>query len=326
MKFKLILASICSVLSITTYAGNSSNCKQFYFGGYQPIISNMKMNKNTQLICFSGFSVNYSKTSKSSLWAAEFITPDILRSARGMTREDNFHEESRLPLKDRSLLSDFQGSGYDRGHLAPNGNRANVTDQYESFSMVNIISQAPKNNQNQWRNVEEATRTLITKLKEPAYIITGPLYLSSKVKTIGNKVMVPSHIYKVVYFPNLNIASAYVSVNDNLAKTEVVTLSQLQQVSGIVLIPKLQGTKLMNQRFDLPLSANAAYKMREFKLLPTHTTNVFETMPNEAYLPEKIKYSGKNKQTDISDILKYQVNKIEKKHLNSNKKILSSLW
>lgn len=327
MKKHLLAALIISTFSISVQASNSSNCKQFFAGGFEPIISNEKLNKNTQKMCFSGFAVNYSGASKTSVWAAEYITPETLKQAKTISREDNFHEEGRIEAKNRPMLADYKHSGYDRGHLAPNGNRANSVDQYESFSLVNIVPQSPKNNQEQWRNVEEATRTLITKLREPAYMITGPLYLAPKVKAIGRKVMVPSHMYKVIYFPNLKIASAYVSVNDNRAKTEVVSLSQLQQVSGIVFIPKLQGTALMNQRYDLPLSANAAYKMREFKLKPSQSSEVLAMMPNEDYLPVATSQKSSNKpQDNVSSIIISKIDQFERKQLNSDKKIIGAIW
>lgn len=255
-------------------------CTQVFVGRVAPLVNNSKANKDTYPICFTGFAVKYSGVSKTGLFSAEYVTYESLQKARLLSREDTFHEESRIPEKHRALLDDYRGSGYDRGHLAPNGNRYSRVDQYESFSLANIIPQAPKNNQEQWRNIEEATRTIVTKSKQPVYTVTGPLYLDKKVKKIGkNGVLIPTHIYKVVYYPTLNVASAYVSVNDNVARTETTSIMQLQKYSGITFFPAINNVNMLNQRFDLPLSANAAYKLREFKPLYSDS-NIFNIMPD----------------------------------------------
>lgn len=116
-------------------------CTKFFQGQVAPVIINQKMNKNLFPLCFSGMAVNYSGFTKTGLFSAEYITYETLQNAKQISREDSFHEENRIPEKNRSLLTDYRGSGYDRGHLAPNGNRGSRADQYESFSLVNIIPQ-----------------------------------------------------------------------------------------------------------------------------------------------------------------------------------------
>lgn len=114
---------------------------------------------------FSNFAVNYSGVSKTALWSAEYVTPESLRKAKNVSREDTFHEETRLPSKVRSLLTDYQRSGYDRGHLVPSANSPSRIDQNQTFSLANIIPQSPKANQENWRKIEEGVRTMVTKLQ-----------------------------------------------------------------------------------------------------------------------------------------------------------------
>ncbi len=257
-------------------------CTNIFQGKVAPLIMDKKISKNTYPICFTGFAVNYSGVSKTGLFSAEYITYDSLQKAKKLSREDSFHEESRIPLKYRALLSDYRGSGMDRGHLSANGNRYNRVDQHESFSLANIIPQAPKNNQENWRNLEEATRTIITKTKQPAYVITGSLFLNKKTKKIGKGVLVPSHVYKVVYYPTFGVASAYVSVNDNIAMTDITTVMQLQKYSGITFFPAIGDVSLLNKRYALPLSANAAYKLNDFRLMQNVSSNIFDIMPDHS--------------------------------------------
>lgn len=121
---------------------------------------------------------------------------------------------------------------------------------------------------------------MVTKTRQPVYIITGPLFLDKKIKKIGKRgVLVPTHVYKVVYYPTLKVASAYISVNDETARTDVSSINQLQQYSGINFFPAMAQSSLLNQRYALPLSANSAYKLKDFKLL-NGGTNIFSIMPS----------------------------------------------
>lgn len=286
-------------------AAGFSHCSSLFFEGYAPIISNQKLSKNLYPLCSSSFAVNYSGVSKTALWSAEYTTPEVLRQAKQISRDDEFHEETRIPVKVRSLLSDFRGSGYDRGHLSPSASRPTKLDQYQSFSLSNIIPQAQKNNQNQWRNAEEAVRTLITKRRESAYVITGPLFLGPKVPKLGSGVLVPSHVYKVVFFPSSKVMSAYVSVNDDIATTDVVSVAQLQQVSGLVFFPSLNGSPVVARRYALPLSANAAYKMSNFTT-KAGSSAIFEIMPDPSARPEQGRKNNQ-KNSDKKEI-KYKIN------------------
>lgn len=293
---KIILLSLFLIEPASASTG-FRGCSGLFFEGYSPIVSNQKLNKGVQDLCFSSFAVQYSPVSKTPLWSAEYTTPEILRQAKQIQRNDEFHEEQRIELKFRSLLSDYRGSGYDRGHLSPSASRPTRTDQYQSFSLSNIIPQAPKNNQEQWRHIEEAVRTLVTKNKEPAYVITGVLFNGSKLPRLGLGVLVPSHIYKVVYYPKSGLIGAYVSVNDNNALVDVVSVAQLQANVGIVFFPTLNGSNILNYRYALPLSANAAYKMSSFPI-KSGESSIFDAMPSEEARPSPKKRDALRKVED----------------------------
>ncbi len=141
----------------------------------------------------------YSGVSKTPLWVAEALTP--ARLSQRIPREDNFHEEPRVKAEHRATLLDYRGSGYDRGHMAPNADMTNLAAQFDSFSLANMVPQAPKNNQQVWRELEEATRAVVTKQKQDVYVITGPSFNAKRLKTIGQGVIVPTAVYKAVYMP-----------------------------------------------------------------------------------------------------------------------------
>ena len=179
---------------------SNSACLDQFYRDIPPYLAKKSLTKNTFPLCFNGFNVMYSGVSKTPLWVAEALTPQ--RLSHKIPREDNFHEETRLKTEYRATLADYKASGYDRGHMAPNADMPNKDAQFDSFSLANMVPQAPKNNQQVWRELEEATRAIVTKQKQDVYIVTGPVYSAKKLKTIGNGVIVPTATYKAIYIPN----------------------------------------------------------------------------------------------------------------------------
>ncbi|PIL52777.1 endonuclease, partial [Acinetobacter baumannii] len=177
----------------------NSTCLNQFYREVPPALNKDSLKKDSYPLCFNGFNVLYSGISKTPLWSAEHL--DAERLSVKIKREDNFHEETRVPQKHRALLSDYRGSGYDRGHMAPNGDMSNKESQSDSFSLSNMVPQAPKNNQEVWRKLEEATRAIATKQKQDVYVVTGPVFEGKRLKTIGQGVIVPTAVYKAVYMP-----------------------------------------------------------------------------------------------------------------------------
>ena len=243
------------------HAEDLSQCSQSFYGGVYPEFTNPKLSNNTQALCMDGFAVMYSGVSRTPLWSAEYLDRKRLQQAKQIDREDSFHEESRLPKSMRAKLSDYSGSGYDRGHLAPNGNMANRSQQYDSFSLANIAPQSPRNNRYIWRNIESATRYLTQQYGE-VYTITGVAFTDKKTKQLANRVLVPSHFFKAVYIPASNQAGVYYAPNDESERIEVISLDQLTAKIGIDVLPVLD-VQTKARAFDLPLKAGDSSDLPE---------------------------------------------------------------
>ena len=242
-------------------ADDLSQCSQSFYGGVYPEFTNPKLSNNTQALCMDGFAVMYSGVSRTPLWSAEYLDRKRLQQAKQIDREDSFHEESRLPKSMRAKLSDYSGSGYDRGHLAPNGNMANRSQQYDSFSLANIAPQSPRNNRYIWRNIESATRYLTQQYGE-VYTITGVAFTNKKTKQLADRVLVPSHFFKAVYIPASNQAGVYYAPNDESERIEVISLDQLTAKIGIDVLPVLDA-QTKSRAFDLPLKAGDSSDLPE---------------------------------------------------------------
>ena len=259
-KKSITITVMAVVISITSaHADDFTQCSESFYGGVYPEFINIKLSNKTQALCMDGFAVMYSGVSRTPLWSAEYLDRKRLRQAKEIDREDSFHEESRLPKSIRASLSDYSGSGYDRGHLAPNANMANRSQQYDSFSLANIAPQSPRNNRYIWRNIESATRYLTQQYGE-VYSITGVAFTGKKTKQLANRVLVPSHFFKAVYIPAINQAGVYYAPNDESERIEVISVDELATRIGIDVLPILDA-KIKTQAFDLPLKAGESSEL-----------------------------------------------------------------
>ena len=259
-KNSITITVMTAVISITSaHADDFTQCSESFYGGVYPEFINTKLSNKTQALCMDGFAVMYSGVSRTPLWSAEYLDRKRLRQAKEIDREDSFHEESRLPKSIRASLSDYSGSGYDRGHLAPNANMANRSQQYDSFSLANIAPQSPRNNRYIWRNIESATRYLTQQYGE-VYSITGVAFTGKTTKQLANRVLVPSHFFKAVYIPAINQAGVYYAPNDESERIEVISVDELAARIGIDVLPILDA-KIKTQAFDLPLKAGESSEL-----------------------------------------------------------------
>lgn len=228
-------------------------CRGHFYDGQAPTLTGVRgqnLNKDLDALCFEGFAVLHSGVSRTPLWSAEHLTRERIKTARTLVRTDSFRSESRLPHDRRAKLADYSQSGFDRGHLSPNGDMASTNTQYESFSLANIAPQNGTHNRNVWRHIETATRHLSTKY-DNVYVITGVVFASKRVERIGGRVLVPSHFFKAVYLPSLNQAAAYYSPNTESPSYEIISLSELADRTGINVFPALP-MPIQNHAYDLP--------------------------------------------------------------------------
>ena len=135
-----------------------------------------------------------------------------LKTTGKLSRKDSFHPESALPAQDRAELSNYARSGYDRGPMSPNADFANRSAQAQSFSLANMVPQVHANNAGIWAGIEGAARQLATS-KGELYDVSGPVFIGDDIQQVG-RVLVPTHLWKVLYSPKQQRAGAYVVSND----------------------------------------------------------------------------------------------------------------
>ncbi|MYN25154.1 DNA/RNA non-specific endonuclease [Duganella levis] len=226
---------VCGLLAVGL--ASAGECPAFYVDGRLPEIRNSKMTAATTELCYGVFGVMHSGITRTPLWSAEHLTAENVDAAKTLSRENSFHPESRLPASARAELSDYARSGYDRGHMAPNGDMPDRATQHESFTLANMVPQDSEVNRHIWAGIEGVVRKMAQK-EGDLYVVTGPAFIGGNLQKVGN-VLVPTHLYKLVYSPRQRAGAAFFIENHADAQYELLSIAQLEDKIGINLLPSL---------------------------------------------------------------------------------------
>jgi endonuclease G len=230
-------AAVLAWLLLAAAPAFAGDCPAHYVDGRLPEIRNQKLVNGTRELCFGVFGVMHSGVTRTPLWSAEFLRADNLHAAKDLSRENSFHAEPRLPPSQRAELADYARSGFDRGHMAPNGNMPDRRSQRESFTLANMVPQDADINRHVWASIEGTVRKMAKK-EGSLYVITGPAFIGARLRKVGN-VMVPSHVYKLVYSPRHRAGAAWFIENRADAEYQAMSVAQLEALVGIDLLPSL---------------------------------------------------------------------------------------
>lgn len=151
-------AFAATMLLSTILWASPSACPEHYPQGEAPDIVNQKLAAKTRELCNTGYAGLHSGVTRTPLYSAEHLTAERLGQGRGLRRVNSFHPDERLAPSERSELSDYARSGYDRGHIAPSGDMFDPRSQDESFSLANMIPQEPSVNRGIWERIEAGVR------------------------------------------------------------------------------------------------------------------------------------------------------------------------
>jgi endonuclease G len=159
-------------------------------------------NENNYLMDKTYYALSYNRSRAIPNWVAWYVGPSTLG---GTKRQDDFRSDTSLPAGWYRVGSgSFGGSGFDRGHNCPSGDRtASVEANSSTFFMTNMIPQAPNNNQQTWANLESYARTLVNAGNE-VYIIMGNYGVggtgsNGAANTVdAGRVTVPNRVWKVI--------------------------------------------------------------------------------------------------------------------------------
>ncbi|VTU41883.1 MULTISPECIES: DNA/RNA non-specific endonuclease [unclassified Variovorax] len=226
-------------------------CPQFFVGGKVPVVS--RAPELRRELCFDSFAILHSGQSKTPLFGAERLNRSLLLDAKGEERTDRFYEEARLPRAERAALEDYKAGllvqdpddstkqvrvKVDRGHVIAAGDMPNARAMAQSFSLANMMPQAPQNNRRTWKDIESATRKYAMRATGDVFVFTGPVF-AGPVRTLATgQVWVPSHLYKLVYDQTSNRAWAHWLENTDTARAgRPISYEELVRRTGIDFLP-----------------------------------------------------------------------------------------
>lgn len=159
-------------------------------------------NRDNYLMVKPYFALSYNNSKGTANWVSWRVAATDLGDA---PRQPSFDSDTTLPPGFVQIVhKDYTGSGFDRGHLCPHGDRdATPAMSASTFVMTNIIPQAPNVNEKAWARLESYSRRQVRR-RHRLYIISGPtgvggVGLKGYKKTLANgKVTVPESCWKII--------------------------------------------------------------------------------------------------------------------------------
>ncbi len=210
---RLWLATLIGCCWMATAQAAAPNCKALTPWGI-PAIQNRELLKSVISICRTKYTLAYNPVTRTPVWVAEFITPQMITGNE--PRSAKFFDDPELPAEARSHMKDYSWSGYDMGHMAPAGDFVGDADQIrDSFYLSNIVPQVGKDfNRGIWMRLEQWVRKCV-RSKGPLLVVTGPIYANGQPKEwLHKRVAVPTHLFKVVTDTKNMKSVAFVMTNE----------------------------------------------------------------------------------------------------------------
>lgn len=205
----ILLASLL-VASLDLAAQDLQKIDLFTYGGLPAADS---LSENLQVLYNTAFITGYSNSHKNPMWTVYRYGNLKGKYEEASPKVTNWERPFEFKTDQRTLSKvkheDYNGTGYDRGHMAPN---AGVLEQYgqmaqlETFLMSNITPQRPELNQKIWAKLESEIREKLsqddTQGKEvhDLYVICGPIFETNPPARLPSGVAIPTSFYCIVAY------------------------------------------------------------------------------------------------------------------------------
>ena len=165
--------------------------------------------KPTELVKHSALTLGYSEKHEQAAWVMHMVIPEV--EFANVSRTNDFRPDTLVTTGSaieqdyflKKILPDgemeYDGFGYDRGHLAPSADfRWSQQALSESYFYSNMSPQKPEFNRERWAELESWIRTYVIDFKAPVFVITGPVLKVGLKQQGENKVSIPEQFYKII--------------------------------------------------------------------------------------------------------------------------------
>lgn len=210
--------------------------------------------QSTTIVCRDGYIYEHDNVAHVPIWVAYTLTRTKVLGC--FPRVARFQADPALPVGASATIKDYAKSGYDIGHMAPDGDmRWSRKAEAESANFANATPQLPGLNRAAWKALETAVRSWA--LERDLLIYVGPIY-SRTGSTIGsNRVVVPTAFYKVLIDQKTGEVVSFIyphAVSQKSPNAFVTSLAEVQRQAKIVL-PVSKVSKLRTTTWPVIMSS-----------------------------------------------------------------------
>ncbi len=220
-----------------------------WLAAYMPALAqrapeNLEIPKTTKrdlVVKHQAYTLSYCEKYKQAYWVAYHLT--AAETQKSFERSNKFTTDPQLSAASAEN-SDYKGSGFDKGHLAPAADMGwDEEVMQESFYLSNISPQAPAFNRGGWKHLEEQVRQW-ARDNGSVYVVTGPVFQEDMPSVGENRVAVPGLFYKVIlhYDGAHTKGIGFLMPNQNCSRSlqqYAVPIDSVEKVARINFFPAL---------------------------------------------------------------------------------------
>lgn len=271
-----------------------------------------KLEARETLVEHSAMSLVYSEEHEQSKWVAHIITSDITKGNVG--RSNDFREDEKVSTgtaveKDYFLTStlpdgtiEYDGFGYDRGHLAPSADfRWSKKALSESYLYSNMSPQAPDFNRIGWGKLENMMRGYMYHNTDAMlYVVTGPV-LEEDLPVIErsiNKPSIPKQFFKVVIDLKNKRGIGFLMPNQRISypvESFAKSIDEIEEITGIDFYHALDDV-LEDKLEKMNDVSPWLHQSSEEDVLPIHPPSL---PPNHFNTIQANRYKGRDKTISV---------------------------
>jgi endonuclease G len=204
------------------------------------------------------YSLEYAEEYEQARWVAyELTRSEVMGNA---PRRNSFKSDDEVNTGS-ATLSDYAGSGYDRGHLAPAADmKMSEQSMADSFYLSNMSPQDPGFNRGIWSELESCVRTWAYD-NESILVVTGPVLVREDYPVIGeSRVSVPEYYYKVILdiTPPEMKGIGFLLPNKRALSplsTHALSIDRIEKLVGIDFFPGVEDSleNALEEEYDISL-------------------------------------------------------------------------
>lgn len=227
--------------------------------------------KKMEIIEHSGMVIGFDCDYKMASWVFHVLTPDV--SFGSVSRSNDFRTDENVTCgssqeadyflrKEREDGTfEYDGFGYDRGHLAPSADfRWSASALSESYYYSNMTPQHPDFNRESWASLEGLLRKIVDQEKKAFYVITGPVLRDDLpvVERSVDKLKIPELHYKIIVDASSEAprGMAFLMPNkrcDARLNSYVVSIDSIEKLTGIDFFPD------MDEQLEIKIEENSDF-------------------------------------------------------------------